>query len=114
MEISTGNISFFISQDYLSNFVMGVILVGLGAFFYIKRRENWAIWKKIFDEAKPSFTTGPSAIDKTVMGFGGLMAANVYGLLTLLFLSLGVDQLLFMGQLWTRIDGWIRGQLSLF
>lgn len=107
MELRTDNLSFSISHNYLPNFLMGLILLGLGAFFYIKQKENWAVWKKLFEETKPSLATGPSALDKSIMGVGGFIAAIIYGLLTVVFLSLGIDQMLWMGHLWDRLWPWL-------
>lgn len=112
MEFTTDNIGIQIAQEYLANLVMGLLLVGFAFFFYIRWRENWAVWRRVFDEGRPTLEPGPSAIDTTVMGCGGLVAATLYLVLTIIFFSLGVDQLL-NGPLWAFIDMWIRGQFPL-
>jgi len=112
MEIRTDNINFQIAEGYVTNFVMGVLLMGLAFFFYIRWKENWAVWRRVFDEGRPTLEPGPSAIDITVMGCGGLVAAILYLILTIVFFSLGIDQLL-KGKFWTFIDGWLRSLFPL-
>ncbi|MCB0061363.1 MAG: hypothetical protein KDE19_04590 [Caldilineaceae bacterium] len=113
MELRTEHFFLSITSDYWPHLVVGVLLVGAGAFSYIRWREGLAAWGKIFHVIEPSLQATASPIDQTATGCAGLAFALLNAFLTLLFLSLAVDQLLLMGWLWERIRVWLSGQFPL-
>jgi hypothetical protein len=113
MEIRTDNFFLTIAPEYWPHLLMGILLVGVFAFCYIRAVEGWTIWTRILGEVRPSLESAASPLDQTLTGCGGFIAAVFNVLLTLVFLIMAIDQLLFLGWLWERIVVWASGQLPL-
>lgn len=109
MEIRTDNIVFTISADYLPHFIVGLLLLGAAGFCRGGWLQGWANWTAIFQQIDPSLDAAPSPFDQSAIGCGGLFAAFIYSILTVVFTILAVDQLVFSGFLWS----WLVGRANL-
>lgn len=102
MEIRTHNIFFSITEEYFPHLVIGFFLLGAAMYCFGKGQAGWKSWRGIFNEIKPSTSSQRSPFDQTLTGCGNLLAACFCAGLTLLFIGLGVEQLLFDGVYWSR------------
>jgi len=107
MEIRTDNIVFTISADYLPHLIVGLLLLGAAGFCRGIWIQGWTNWTYIFQQINPSLEATPSPADQTAIGCGGLFAAIIGCILTIMFTVLAVDQFVFIGELWKWLIDWI-------
>ena len=106
MEFKTDDMVLFITSEYLPHLIMGILLFGAAGFTRIRWVEGWKNWIGVFVQVNPSLQPGPSPIDRTLTGCGGLLAAILNAFLTIGFTIVAVDQLFFFGWLWEEVVMW--------
>ena len=101
--------SVVVSRQVVVHFIIGFLLIGFAGFLHGRSLEGWRNWRGIFNPVIPSLQPGPSAIDKVILGIGGLIGAIMGWSMVTLLTVFGFDQILFAGMLW----GWLMDSLAM-